>query len=117
MAVQGLVFVPWWVVGGPRVSAGACGLGSSAGARVCRARSWAIRWPGLAPRVSHSPGGQLQGWELRHVEGAALGDMVEEEEPRQEAGFWLCLCPEWLCDPATHSAPRSLCHTFTCANL
>lgn len=96
---------------------GACGLGSSAGALVCRARYAAIWRPGLTPRVSHSPGGRLQGRELRHVEGAALGNKVEEEEPRQEAGFQLCLCPEWLCDLATHSVPRSLCHTFTCVNL
>lgn len=96
MVVQGLVFVPWQVEGGPRVLLGACGLGSRAGALVCRARYPAIWRPGLAPRVSHSPGGRLQGRELRRVEGAAFGNKVEEEEPRQEAGFRLCLCPEWL---------------------
>ena len=76
MVVQGLCLSPGGWRGLPGSLLGACGLGSSPGALVCRARSRAIWWPGLAPRVSHSPGRWLQGWELRHVEGAALGDMV-----------------------------------------
>ena len=58
MTVQGLVSVPWWVEG---ASQGLCrepvvlGL---ADALVCRARSWAIWWPGLAPgRLTHLEAG------------------------------------------------------------
>lgn len=67
---RGLCLSPGGWEGGPMVLLGACGLGSSAWCTGVQSRYAAIWRPGLAPRVSHLPGGRLQG---RGIEARGRG--------------------------------------------